>query len=388
MSKVAEFPNITVIEDQACDWIVKLEGDNPPSAKALVEFKTWLAQSPKHKAVLLSMAGTWGGMDVLSGLSVPHDHPSKRSRFKVWLTAPLSMLASMMTGSRAWIGSMLSGAARPMFALSALALLFTLGLSIRYVVNHTPVHSNVYLTALGEHSVHTLDDGSVLWLNSNTQVEVNYSERKRKIMLLKGEAHFDVVPDPLRPFEVYAGNRMVKAVGTAFSVYRLEDRIQIMVTEGKVDLAIIEDTLVLTPEVAAVTNKRRTAKGVGSPTDTEPKIKEVLTSLTAGQSVVIPTVADSLVDPVINHARGELARKLSWLEGKLVFAGESLDEVVQEVSRHTPIKIEVSDPELKTMRIGGQFQAGETDALFDVLESGFGIKITRVSKRHVQLHAK
>jgi transmembrane sensor len=120
----------------------------------------------------------------------------------------------------------------------------------------------------------------------------------------------------------------------------------------------------------------------------EPKIKEVLTSLTAGQSVVIPTVADSLVDPVINHERGELARKLSWLEGKLVFAGESLDEVVQEVSRHTPIKIEVADPELKTLRIGGQFQAGETEALFDVLESGFGIKITRVNKRHVQLYAK
>ena len=388
MSNLTEFPNISVIENQACDWIVKLEGDKPPSTQELAEFKAWLGQSPKHKAVLLSMAGTWGEMDVLSGLSVPHAHPSKRSRCKAWLTASANIVASLMTASRSWIGSMLGHAARPMIALPALALLFTLGFSTWYGVNQTAVHSNIYVTALGEHSVHTLDDGSVLWLNSNTQVEVNYSEGRRKIMLLKGEAHFDVVPDPQRPFEVYAGTRMVKAVGTAFSVYRLEDSIQIMVTEGKVDLAIIEDTLVLTPEVAAVTNKRRTAKGWGGPTDTEPKIKEVLTSLTAGQSIVIPTVADSLVDPVINHERGELARKLSWLEGKLVFAGESLDEVVQEVSRHTPIKIEVADPELKTMRIGGQFKAGETDALFDVLESGFGIKITRVNKRHVQLHAK
>ena len=60
----------------------------------------------------------------------------------------------------------------------------------------------------------------------------------------------------------------------------------------------------------------------------------------------------------------------------------------QEVSRHTPIVIEVTDPKLKKLRIGGQFQAGETDALFDVLESGFGIKINRLSEGHVQLNAK
>lgn len=388
MSNLTEFPNISVIEDQACDWIVRLEGDNPPSAQKLAEFNAWLGQNPRHKTVLLSMVDTWGGMDLLSGLSVPYAHPSKRSRFKTWLTTPLIILLGFIAGSRSWIGSRLGSATRPMIALPALALLFTLGLSTWYVVDQTPVHSNVYLTALGEHSVHTLNDGSVLWLNSNTRVEVNYSERRRKIKLLKGEAHFDVVPDPQRPFEVYAGNRMVKAVGTAFSVYRLEDRIQIMVTEGKVDLAIVHDTLLLTPEMAAVTNKPQMSKVLGSTTDTAPGVEEVLTSLTAGQSVVIPMISDSLVEPVINHERGELARKLSWLEGKLVFAGESLDEVVQEVSRHTPIKIEVADPELKTLRIGGQFQAGETDALFDVLESGFGIKITRVSKRHVQLYAK
>ena len=49
----------------------------------------------------------------------------------------------------------------------------------------------------------------------------------------------------------------------------------------------------------------------------------------------------------MDHGPGELARKLSWLEGKLVFAGESLEEVVEEVSRHTPIVIEVTDPQIE-----------------------------------------
>ena len=83
-----------------------------------------------------------------------------------------------------------------------------------------------------------------------------------------------------------------------------------------------------------------------------------------------------------------MTRFLSWKEGKLVFAGESLEEVVQEVTRHTQIKIDVIDPQLKSMRIGGQFQVGETDTLFYVLESGFGISVKKLNDHHVQLHVK
>jgi transmembrane sensor len=389
MSNLTDFPNINLIEEQACDWIVKLEGDDPPSAQVIAEFNAWMKQSPKHKSVLLSMTETWGEMEVLSGLSIAPVRPSKRSELRRKIYLPLVMLAALIAGVGSKFVNLLTTVSRPVVGIPVLAMLFTIGLSTWYLIDQPITQNNVYLTNLGEHSEHTLDDGSVLWLNSNSQVEVNYSSSKRKISLLKGEAHFDVVPDAERPFEVYAGNRMVKAVGTAFSVYRLDDRIEVMVTEGKVDLAIMQDTLILSPESHLVnTDKAKQQKLDSADVVNEPKVREVLTSLTAGQSVSIPLVSDKIVEPIINHERGELARKLSWLEGRLVFAGESLDEVVQEVSRHTPIKIEVADPQLKSLRIGGQFQAGETDALFDVLESGFGIKITRVSKGHVQLHAQ
>ncbi len=205
------------------------------------------------------------------------------------------------------------------------------------------------------------------------------------INLLTGEAHFDVISDPNRPFEVYAGNRMVKAVGTAFSLYRLKNNIEVLVTEGKVDLAIIESTLLLKPESLSVNseheNQNLTTNAI------ENKVT-VIASLEAGQSISIAISTDSLDTSVVEYAQGDLVRKLSWLDGRLVFAGESLEEVVAEVSRHTPLLIEVTDPELRKLRIGGQFQVGETDALFDVLESGFGVKITRINKGHVQLNAK
>ena len=84
----------------------------------------------------------------------------------------------------------------------------------------------------------------------------------------------------------------------------------------------------------------------------------------------------------------EVTRFISWKEGKLVFAGESLEEVIKEISRHTLIEIEVLDPQLKTMRIGGQFQVGETDTLFNVLESGFGIAVDKLAANHVQLRVR
>jgi transmembrane sensor len=248
----------------------------------------------------------------------------------------------------------------------------------------------MYITSIGEHSSHTLEDGSVLTLNSNSQVEVNYTLSKRVINLLRGEAHFDVTSDPNRPFEVYAGNRMVKAIGTAFSVYRLKNNIEVLVTEGKVDLAIIESTLFVKP--GSLPKGRASVEQTLSANPIENTVT-VIASLVAGQSISIPISSNSVNSdsentPVIEYAQGDLVRKLSWLDGRVVFAGESLEEVVAEVSRHTPLIIEVTDPELKKLRIGGQFQAVETDALFDVLESGFGIKITRVNKGHVQLDAK
>jgi transmembrane sensor len=204
---------------------------------------------------------------------------------------------------------------------------------------------------------------------------------------VKGEAHFNVEHDANRPFEVLAGHRVVKAIGTAFSVYRSHDKIEVMVSEGKVELAIVELAMQEQEKASPFAPAGQTKVNTSANSPAHGKMK-VIASLQAGQSVSLPSNAVTLSTPVKEHAVGELARKLSWLDGKLVFAGESLEEVVAEVSRHTSVVIEVADPNLRKLRIGGQFKAGETDALFDVLESGFGVKITRLSNNRVRLDAK
>ena len=383
MDKITAFPRSSVLEEEACQWIVKFESDDEPSTQDIQQFNAWLSKSPVHRQTLLRLAKSWGDMDVMSGLMIPlgHSIKPKRSKLKTFTLTPVLFIAGVFR----MLASGTHKLFRPLVVLPVLTLVVMFSLSFFGIVSSPDESSNMYVTSIGEHSSHTLEDGSVLTLNSNTQVEVNYTLSKRVINLIRGEAHFDVTSDPDRPFEVYAGNSMVKAVGTAFSVYRLKNNIEVLVTEGKVDLAIIESTLLLKPESLSITSEDKKQNLTSNPIENK---VTVIGSLEAGQSISIPISSDSLDNPVVEYAQGDIVRKLSWLDGRLVFAGESLEEVVAEVSRHTPLLIEVTDPELRKLRIGGQFQAGETDALFDVLESGFGVKITRVNNGHVQLNAK
>ena len=74
-------------------------------------------------------------------------------------------------------------------------------------------------TAVGEQREMQLPDGSMIALNTDSQLEVTYGENYRDVRLLKGEALFEVTRDPARPFIVDAGIRRVEAVGTAFVVH-------------------------------------------------------------------------------------------------------------------------------------------------------------------------
>jgi transmembrane sensor len=382
MDNITSFPSSTVLEEEACQWIVKFESDNEPSTQDIQQLNAWLSKSPVHKETLLRLSKTWCNMDIMSGLMVPlgYSLKPKRSKLKSYALKRLPFITGIIRVFNKETMTLF----RPLI-LPALIVIMMLNLTFFWPNLMPELPNNMYITSIGEHSTHTLEDGSVLTLNSNSQIEVYYTLSKRVINLLRGEAHFDVVSDPNRPFEVYAGNRMIKAVGTAFSVYRLENNIEVLVTEGKVDLAIVESTLLIKPKNFSKDNIDFNQSF--SP-DLIGNTVTVIASLKAGQSIFIPISSDSLDTPVVEYAQGDLIRKLSWLDGRLVFAGESLQEVVAEVSRHTPLIIEVMDPELKKLRIGGQFQAGETDALFDVLASGFGVEITRVNKGYVQLNAK
>ena len=69
--------------------------------------------------------------------------------------------------------------------------------------------------------------------------------------------------------------------------------------------------------------------------------------------------------------------RLSWATGMLEFRSEPLERVIAEVDRYTPLKIEIRDPQLRALPVSGRFRVGDTQAVFDALENGFGATAVR-----------
>jgi transmembrane sensor len=352
MENVYEFHDTNAIEEEAVAWLIKLDSDLPLAPEEKARFRQWLNRSPAHRKTMERYSTYWSEDSVLAELAIPLRKPQQRNRkhtfnfffTSFWPTAGVAATA----------------------ALLVLGFYLTLGAGLFKSVE--VARNGIYSTAIGEQQTQTLADGSILQLNTDTSVRVDYSHAVRKIHLLRGEAHFDVVPDSERPFDVRVGDRIVRAVGTAFSVYLTNDNIKVTVNEGKVGLAAL--------------SLSRQDKSGASVTVQKPE-PELLGTLVAGQSALVREA----IDEISNLAEPELMAEMSWRSGVLAFADEPLSNVIAEINRYTPITIEIVDPALNDIRIGGRFKIQELEGIFDVLEVNFGIEVARLDAQHIQLRS-
>lgn len=394
-TNIKGFTNRTIINQEAAQWVLLLEDTPKLSKKQIAELNAWVETSDVHRECLESMVNSWGEMDLLSAVMLPQEMRKPSMILAIWgkIIFPVLMVSALLSTCIKQKNQLI----RPVLIASSIFVSIFTMYELGYISIETQENNLVFNTQKGEKINHVMPDGSILWLNSSTTINVDYSDSYRRINLLKGEAHFEVAKDATRPFEVYADNRLVRAIGTAFTVHRLNGKVEVLVSEGTVELAIVENTLVVIPddyqEIRIEENFTETEINqdpLSRPTKTVKNattVKKMLGTLTAGQRISIPTYSDDVSD-IDELDTGEVTRSLSWKEGKLIFAGESLEEVIEEIIRHTPVQIDVLDPQLKSMRIGGQFQIGETDTLFYVLESGFGISVKKLNDHHVQLRVK
>lgn len=166
------------IEQQAADWLIRLDGDRAPSAAELEELKAWMQRSPAHKAQLKRLTQYWHRANLLTELSIPLPD-SKR---------PNGPFASLRYQFRQlftynWQATTSFGAALTLTVAVVTGLL---------LINPDDVSGNgIYETRIGEQNSITLVDGSVIQLNTDSHIQVNYEKNQRNIVLMAGEAHFE-----------------------------------------------------------------------------------------------------------------------------------------------------------------------------------------------------
>ncbi len=351
------------INEEACAWIAKLHGAQP-SAEELEAFRQWKAQSPAHKAEITQLAKLWGELNVLTELAVVEEPITSKSI----TSKPLPLRIFSFSANR----SAYIGVAACVSLIGV--MMFTWFMTQEMKPDQAVLNGGLpeHATVVGEQRTIILEDGSSILLNTNSRVRVAYTAEARNVYLNQGQAHFDVASNSAKPFNVYAGQGMVRAIGTAFSVYLKEALLEVTVTEGSVELNAVE-------------SEKTVARPLLEPVPNAATIKK-LAVVNAGQNAKFDQVIKS-IKSIETVDTPEILRKLAWREGLLKFAGAPLYEVIEEVSRYTSMSIVILDPEIRELRIGGFFKVGETDKMFEALESSFGIRVERLNDNLVHLAA-
>lgn len=200
-----------------------------------------------------------------------------------------------------------------------------------------PVSDGHFETHTGEHMQLTLADGSIVTLGARSRVTVAITPTVRKVRLQAGEAYFSVKKDASRSFTVLALDGAITAVGTAFNVRALQDRVTVTVTEGVVRVdetasQSAEATVVQEPDMG--TQESQPARRVSS---LRLARGEQVTYQPENSShiprVALEAIAVKSVDPI------ESAR---WRDGWLIYRDEPLGYVIADVARYTDLKIVVA----------------------------------------------
>jgi transmembrane sensor len=189
-----------------------------------------------------------------------------------------------------------------------------------------------YRTGIGEQRVAELADHSRIALDAKTELRVRYSVDARVVELAEGQAQFTVARDPQRPFRVEAGGASIVAIGTSFTVEYVDREMQVALLEGRVAVNVGD---------------------AGQPTE-----------LSAGEAMRIGADGQATVIP-----NADLEAATAWRQGKVIFRGEPLGEAVQRLNRYSRLQLAIDDPRLAGIVVSGVFEAGDTPAFAEAVQS-------------------
>lgn len=221
-------------------------------------------------------------------------------------------------------------------------------------------------TATGERSTLTLPDDSIVTLNTDSLMEVRFTEASpvRRLVLVRGQAHFQVEKEA-RPFEVIAGDRRIVALGTAFDIrLDIEKGVVVTLEEGRVSIDEVVDQ-----------GLQSAVAGAGGP-----GAGIELTELAVGEQLIaIPNEVPTIV-------KADMEQVVSWREGRLVFRNDPLADTLSELNRYSTKKLTMGDDQrLANVYVSGVFNPGGTKSIVAALEAFYPVKARQISSDRIEL---
>ncbi|HEV7350603.1 FecR family protein [Telluribacter sp.] len=328
MSQLPDTLEDLLLHDDFCRWLKN------PVLDTAGTWTTWLAQDPEQRGELLREARL-----VLRSLP-PDEELSPTDVDTIWQGALARRSVQQMAGGTSLNRQVLW---KQWYRLAAVLVLASgLGLTGWYVWNNRPAE---YQTAYGEIQTLDLPDGTSVTLNGHSQLRYQTGWSGNREVWLSGEAFFKVSKKGEAgksiPFTVHTDGVDVRVLGTQFNVRNRRDKVQVLLTEGKVELRETQKsnkTVVLQPNDLA----------------------EYLSTSTG-----------------LSRRRVKPDPYLSWMDKVLVFEQASLREVAQTFEDTYGLTIVLADESLAGLTFTGNLPADDEELVLNTFAKAFGLNLTR-----------
>lgn len=220
-------------------------------------------------------------------------------------------------------------------AVFLLPMLIAGGMILKFGGNRSGVNAENRVNAeiyapLGSRVSFSLPDGTVGMLNSGSRLTYSLPFDDNRHVRLVGESWFDVKSDEKHPFKIDIGKAVVRVLGTTFNVnaYPDESYMEVVLQQGKVDFLDNE-----TRQVIHMQPLERLVFQEGRITKTE-------------------------ADP---------DKYIGWTEGKLIFRGDPMAEVVRRIERWYNVEVVLADKEIEKYSYRGTFEDDKLEDVFRFL---------------------
>ena len=336
------FPTPDQIKDAAARWIPRLDAGLTETEER--EFEAWVEADARHAEILAQQQAVWNRYESLAHAEVAARPDADRfspgpvrlrRRSPSWAPWLMAAAAAVATGVFMWQAPRTAPTPVPVTVTSTVEL--------------PPLLIQ-----------RTLPDGSVVWLNRGAEISVEYSASERRVALLRGEAGFTVAKNHEVPFVVSAGGVRVRAVGTAFNIRFDPVAVEVVVSEGRVQVA--------TPAEPDVNSQQL-----------------MLPVLGARQRTSIVLASTSSAPDVANLSTQQLAARLAWQPRLLDFDDAPLSEIIESFNRHNPVRLVIADPAIAGLRLNTSIRSDNLEGFVRLLESDFGIRVEKLGDAEIAL---